>query len=139
MRLWNFDANATYGLTSEVADELQPLLRDLRGGKTLNPSSVHQGGQRAKLILDEARESVRALTGASTRANVVFTSGASEANNWILTAPFLGMLGKTSGSMEPAVVVSAIEHHSVLEPTERLSKLGISAALLRPDPYGWWS
>lgn len=74
-----------------------------------NPSSVHQFGRAARRTVDEARASVAALVGVKP-AQVIFTSGGSEANNQILGA-------------FTSVFVSAVEHDSVLalsEPTQRL-------------------
>ncbi len=65
-----------------------------------NPSSVHACGRAARRILDDARESLAALTGARPE-NVIFTSGGTEANNQAL-------LGHGS------VCASAVEHASVL-------------------------
>jgi cysteine desulfurase len=68
-----------------------------------NPSSVHAEGRRARAIVDTAREQVAALVGAKP-SEVVFTSGATEANNTVMAAGW-----KT-------ICVSGIEHDSVLAP-----------------------
>ncbi len=68
-----------------------------------NPSSVHAEGRRARAIVDTAREQVASLVGAKP-SEVVFTSGATEANNTVMAAGW-----KT-------ICVSAIEHESVLAP-----------------------
>jgi len=70
---------------------------------TGNPSSVHAEGRRAQAIVETAREQVAALVGARP-SEVVFTSGATEANNWVMAAGW------------KAICVSAIEHDSVLAP-----------------------
>lgn len=70
---------------------------------TGNPSSVHGEGRRARALVEEAREEVAALVGA-TPAEVVFTSGATEANNWVLAAGW------------DTIFLSQIEHDSVLAP-----------------------
>jgi cysteine desulfurase len=69
-----------------------------------NASSVHAFGRRARALLDDAREKVAALVGADP-ALVVFTSGGTEANN----------LALSSRGKRP-LVVSAIEHDSVMKP-----------------------
>jgi cysteine desulfurase len=71
---------------------------------TGNPSSVHAEGRRARAIIDTAREQVAALVGARP-SEVVFTSGATEANNCVMAGGW------------KAICVSAIEHDSVLAPT----------------------
>jgi cysteine desulfurase len=112
----NLDANATYGLLPEVAAEIAPVMAELSSGKLLNPSSIHQGGQRARLVLEEARDAVRALFGAGPKVEVVFTSGATEGNNWILQALGRGSTG---------VACSQFEHASVIDTVKALGQAGI--------------
>ena len=68
-----------------------------------NPSSPHAEGRRARAIVEDAREQVAALVGAKP-AEVVFTSGGTEANNAVLSAGW------------DAIFVAGIEHDSVLAP-----------------------
>ncbi len=68
-----------------------------------NPSSVHAEGRRARAIIETAREQVAALVGAKA-SEIVFVSGATEANNTVMAAGW------------KAICVSAIEHDSVLAP-----------------------
>ncbi len=68
-----------------------------------NPSSVHAEGRRARAIIETAREQVASLIGAKP-SEIVFTSGATEANNAVMDAGW------------KAICVSAIEHDSVLAP-----------------------
>lgn len=68
-----------------------------------NPSSVHAEGRRARAIIETAREQVASLVGAKP-SEIVFTSGATEANNAVMDAGW------------KAICVSAIEHDSVLAP-----------------------
>jgi cysteine desulfurase len=86
---------------------------------TGNPSSVHAEGRRARAIIDKAREQVAALVGAKP-SEVVFTSGAAEANNCVMAAGW-----KT-------ICVSGIEHESVLAPA-RASGAKVIALPARPD------
>jgi cysteine desulfurase len=71
-----------------------------------NPSSVHRFGRLARRAVEEARERVAALVGART-AQVVFTSGGTEANNLAL-----------NGTGRERVIVSAVEHDSVFSAAE---------------------
>src|SRR4051812_40144304 len=81
-----------------------------------NASSVqHPIGLAALEVLDRARASVRDLVGVSD-ATVVFTSGATEANNLAL----LGLAASTS-SRRRTIVTTQIEHASVLEPLTRVA------------------
>ncbi len=73
-----------------------------------NASSVHTEGRRARAVIDEARESVAALVNADP-AEVVFTSGATEANTWALSAPW----GR--------IALANIEHDSVRAPAAQFA------------------
>src|SRR2546427_11285750 len=97
MRIY-LDHNATAPLGAEVREAMLPFL-----GPPANPSSAHRDGARARSALETARAEVAALVGAAP-AEVVFTSGATEANNLALR-----------GTAGLGIVTTAIEHASVLE------------------------
>jgi cysteine desulfurase len=86
-----------------------PLRREARAamltalGYDGNASSVHAEGRRARGLIEDARERVAALVGAKP-SEVVFTSGATEANNWVMQAEW------------DTIFLSGIEHDSVLAP-----------------------
>lgn len=90
------DHNATTPVRPEAAAAIADAL-----AQNGNASSVHRYGRLVRRIVDDAREAVAALVGASP-ADLVFTSGGTEANNHVLRA--------VSGT----VLVSAVEHDSVL-------------------------
>ncbi len=92
------DHNATAPLRPEARAAMLAAL-DAVG----NPSSVHAEGRRARHIVEEAREHVANLVGARP-AQVVFTSGATEANAWVLSAGW------------NVILAGGIEHDSVLAP-----------------------
>lgn len=92
------DYNATAPLLPE-AREAAIQAFDLAG----NASSVHAEGREARALVESARDSVAALLGAKS-SEVVFTCGATEANNWVLSAGW------------ETVFVAGIEHESVLAP-----------------------
>jgi cysteine desulfurase len=92
------DWNATAPLRAEARAAMLAAL-DVLG----NPSSPHAEGRRARAIVEDAREQVAALVGARP-AEVVFTSGGTEANNTVLAAGW------------GTILVSGIEHDSVLAP-----------------------
>src|SRR4051812_27361957 len=72
-------------------------------------SRTHDFGQRARAAVEHARDRVAAAAG-SARGDVIFTSGATEANN-------LAILGLAAAARDHRHIVStAIEHHAVLEP-----------------------
>ncbi len=71
-----------------------------------NPSSVHSEGRRARRIVEDAREDIAALVGAAP-SEVIFTSGASEANATVIASGW------------PTILASAIEHDSVRAPAAK--------------------
>lgn len=92
------DHNATSPLRPEARAAVEKAL-DVVG----NPSSVHADGRAARQLVDDAREQVAALAGARP-SEVVFTSGATEANNWVMRDGW------------DAILLSGIEHDAVLAP-----------------------
>jgi cysteine desulfurase len=100
------DANATQPLRPQARDAMLAML-GLHG----NPSSVHTAGRAARRVLEDARDSIAALYGA-TAENLIFTSGGTEANNLGIQALGIQALGGAR-----RVIVSAIEHDAVLQAT----------------------
>jgi cysteine desulfurase len=94
-----FDNAATTPLDPRVLQEMLPYLGEEFG----NPHSIHGFGQRARNAVERARERVSALLGADDPAQITFTSGATESNNWVLS-------GFSDGWVSP------FEHSSVREP-----------------------
>ena len=94
-----------------------------------NPSSLYTHGQKAKESLENARERVAAVIGASPR-EIIFTSGGSEADNQAIRSA--AALGRKNGKMH--IVSSAFEHHAVLHTLEALKKEGFEITLL--DVHG---
>lgn len=97
MRAIYLDHNATTPLRREAADAVSLAMQECG-----NASSVHWAGRRARARIDDARGRVANLVGAAP-ADVVFTSGGTEANNLALS----GLAGRR-------LIVSAVEHGSVL-------------------------
>lgn len=100
------DWNATAPLSAQAREAVLSAL-DLPG----NPSSVHGEGRAVRAVIDGARRDVAALVGAEP-AHVIFTSGATEAANMVLTPDF--RMGRTALSVG-RLYVSAIEHPAVRE------------------------
>jgi cysteine desulfurase len=92
------DYNATAPLKPEAKAAMIETL-DVVG----NASSVHGEGRRARSMVEGARESVAWLVGAKP-SEIVFTSGATEANNWVIAQPWT------------TILTSGVEHDSVLAP-----------------------
>ena len=90
-------------------------------------SRTHEWGRRARTAVEHARDSVAAVV-ASSRGDVIFTSGATESNN-------LAILGLAAAAGDRRHIVStAIEHHAVLEPLEELGRRGFEVTLGRSRP-----
>jgi cysteine desulfurase len=115
--LYYFDHNSTTPLAPEVAATLSVALRDCYG----NPSSTHRAGQMARQALEQSRRTI-ATTLRVSPAEIVFTSGGTEANN-------LAILGSLRNLPKPAHAVTlAIEHPAVLEPFRQLEREGIEVS-----------
>ncbi len=120
------DHNATTPIAPEVLELVTSVLQNQFG----NPSSVHSAGRSARVLVDEAREQVASLIGASP-SEIVFTSGGTEANNFALLGVALG-LGKNRGH----IVTSQVEHPSILNPCLQLESLGFDVDRLKVDSLG---
>lgn len=120
-----FDNNATTALLPEVMDAMAACCRM----GPLNPSSVHRAGARARRALEEARERTATALGALP-AQVLFTSGATEANHLVLR-------DLLAGSMKGfQLVTTAVEHSSILEAARRLEDWGVAIRILPVDRDG---
>ena len=108
------DHNATTPIRPEVAEAMAHCFAE----GYANPASQHRPGQQARRVLDDAREAIADIVGANLTGSpadrLIFTSGGTEAN----TLAVIG-ISQAVGSGEPGqVIVSAIEHASVIEPAE---------------------
>lgn len=119
------DHNATTPMRAEVRERFFEILQRAPG----NPSSVHESGRFARRLLDEARERTAAALGVH-EDEVVFTSGATEANNLALLG-VLRPLGPGAG-----LLTTVIEHSSVLGPAEQLAAEGHPVDYLGVDGAG---
>jgi cysteine desulfurase len=106
-----------------------------------NPASAHQPGQRARRVLEEARQRVAEILGANLNClkpdRLIFTSGGTEANNLAIFG-IAGAQGSPAGEVGRAgqVIVSAIEHSCVLEAAEHLLEQGWRLDTLGVDGHG---
>lgn len=125
-----FDNAATTPVDSQVADCMAELLAS--GDLFANPASDHAAGRRAARIIDEARARVAAAVGAAAE-EVVWTSGATEANNLALrgVAAFHRRAGRACH-----IVSIATEHASVLDTLSALEQEGVAVTRLPVDDRG---
>jgi cysteine desulfurase len=118
------DHNATTPPAAEALAEQAACQTEAFG----NPSSLHWAGQDARLRLDRARQQVAALLGAQPE-EIVFTSGATEADNLVLQ----GLAAAHPGGH---IVTTAIEHQGVLATCRQLEARGIRVTRVRPGADG---
>jgi len=120
------DYNATTPIDPQVADAVIPFLREHFG----NPSSAHIYGRRAREAVEQARDGVARLIGA-TAEEIVFTGCATEANNLAIQGVARALCGA-----KRHLITSAIEHPSVLQPFLRLQEDGWGLTILPVDRNG---
>lgn len=124
------DHAATSPVRPEVLEAMHPYLTDVFG----NPSSHHTAGEAAARALQDARERVAAALGMRP-ADIIFTSGGTEANNLAVKGIVLGAL-----QPDPArrhLITTPLEHESVLESADHLHRLhSVDVTLLPVDEQG---
>ncbi len=96
-----------------------------------NPSSVHMFGREARSALEAARSGVAGLVGAAQSREVVFTSGATESNN--LAIKGVALRNRFEGNH---IIISAIEHMSVINTCKFLQKSGFEVTRVAPGRDG---
>lgn len=121
-----FDNNATTRLSAEALEAMQPYLTELYG----NPSSIHSFGSQVGRKIQEAREQVAALLGASDPIEIVFTSCGTEADN----AAIRGLLESRPGKNH--IVTTQVEHPAILGLCQHLEKKGYRVTWLSVDSNG---
>jgi cysteine desulfurase len=114
------DYNATTPVDPAVLEAMLPYLAD----HYANASSIHSPGQRARAAVDLARESVAVLIGAKP-AEIVFTSGGTEADNLAILGAF-----NASKAAKKHVITTPVEHHAVLQTCEWLAKQGAEVTFI---------
>src|SRR5947207_1281479 len=117
------DNNATTPVLSEVVEAMRPFWSGTYG----NPASAHQMGRRARRALEDAREQTATLLGADAD-EIIFTSGATEANNLAI----FGLAGDAPGHL----LCSPVEHPCVIEPVRQLAQRGFIVDWLPVDAIG---
>jgi cysteine desulfurase len=118
------DHAATTPMRPGVWEAMAPFANDRFG----NSSGVHEVSRRAKNALEEARERIALLLGA-TPMEIVFTSGGTEADNLALKGPTMGDPGR-------GLVTVATEHEAVLETADFMRRLGYPVSVVEPGPTG---
>jgi len=122
------DHNATTPVDRRVLEKMLPYFCDVYG----NASSIdHLHGNRAKKAVDEARNNLAKLLGCRKDSEIIFTSGATEANNLALVGAYRKLHDKGKH-----IISSSIEHPAVFDTLRFLEKEGAEITLLPVDQYG---
>jgi len=116
------DNAATTPLLDDVLNEMLPYLKEYYG----NPSSIHKLGRQASNAIELARKRISKLI--NSQGEIVFTSGATEANNLALKGFAYAMRSKGNH-----IITSSIEHEAILEPCKELEGAGFDVNYLPVD------
>jgi cysteine desulfurase len=117
------DNAATTPIHEDVLKEMLPYFNERYG----NPSSLHKLGREANNALLLARKRIRDAINSDSK--IIFTSGATEANNLALKGVMHARRGRH-------LIVSSIEHESILEPAKSLEREGYKVSYIPVDKYG---
>lgn len=137
------DYAATAPLCEEAAQAMAPYQVPGRANLAVggNANSLHAPGRAAFAALEDARKSVARDLGARRPDEIVFTGGATEADDaallGIAQAAAAERRRRGAGSSEPHVVVTAVEHDAVLAPAKRLEAQGFRVTRLAPNRQGF--
>jgi len=126
MRKVYLDNASTTPLRPEVRQAMMPFLDEVFG----NPSSLHDWGDAARQAVEVAQAQVAQLIGADAE-EIIFTGSGTESNNFAIKGLALAQQAKGKH-----IVVSAIEHFSVLHSARTLEKRGFELTLIPVDKYG---
>ncbi len=120
------DYSATTPTRVEAIAAMQQALTQQWG----NPSSLHEWGQRASTVVEQARLQVAFLINAPESESIIFTSGGTEANN-------LAIMGIARAYQTPQhLIISSVEHSAVSEPVRLLEQWGWQVTRLPVDTKG---
>ncbi len=128
MRRVYLDYSATTPTKQEVVDAMLPYFTEEFG----NASSIHKYGRDVKKAVNESREKIAKLIGA-TGNEIYFTAGGTESDNWALQSVANDMRNKGKGNH---IITTKIEHHAILHTCEALEKLGFEVTYLDVDKFG---
>ena len=120
------DNNATTRVAPEVFNAMQPFLTEHYG----NPASAHTLGRKMKAAVEQSREQVAALLGASDPGEIVFTSCGSESDNWAIG----GFLEQNPTRRH--IITTRVEHEAVRNLCEHLAEIGCEVTWLEVNEKG---
>jgi cysteine desulfurase len=117
-----------WAATAPPVPEIQEQVQRVALESFANPSSLHSPGREAEKVLSDCRRRMARLLGCGP-AELLFTSGATEANNMVL----FSLLHK---KQDRRILISGIEHASVYEPAQTLKRLGFEVVQVPADNTG---
>jgi len=122
-----FDYQAAKPVDLRVFEAMKPYFIE----NFANPSSLHGPGDIATKALEESREKIATYINAPESENIIFTSGATESNN-------LGIIGAALNKRRKGnhIIISEIEHISILNIAKYLEKEGFSISRVPVDRFG---
>lgn len=120
------DNAATTAVKPEAAEAMMPYFTEIYS----NPSSVYSFAGKAKKAMEDAREQIAGFVGAQP-AEIYFTGGGSESDNWAIKA-----VAESYKEKGKHIITSKIEHHAVLHTCEWLEKNGYEVTWLDVDENG---
>lgn len=129
------DNAATTSLDREVKKAMEPYFGDAYG----NPNSLHWFGQQARAAIDAARETIAGAIGARFR-EIIFTGSATEANNLALRGAIRKArptFAALHGNRPMRIIVSSVEHDSILDTARELEKEGVEVVVIPVDTRGF--
>lgn len=122
-----FDNSATTAIYPQVLDTYIKTSQRIIG----NPSSLHELGNQAHRLLEQARKQIAELLAVDT-GEIFFTSGGTEGDNWIMKG-----IAIEKQAFGKHIIISGIEHPAVSETAAQLEKLGFELSVLPVDERGF--
>ena len=126
MRTVYLDHAATTPLDPRVREAMLPYLSDEFG----NPSALYRQGRRAKEAIETARKKVSGVLGCNAD-EIIFTGSGTESDNMAIFG-----IARAYANRGKQIIISAIEHHAVLNSAEQLKKQGFDKVVLPVDAHG---
>ncbi|MCF6330607.1 MAG: NifS family cysteine desulfurase [Sulfurimonas sp.] len=123
------DNNATTMTDPKVVEEMMPFFSEMYG----NPNSLHKFGTSTHPALKKAINQVYYALNASDKDDIVFTSCATESNNWVLKSVVSDLM---NGSRKNHVITTEVEHPSILSTCKWLEEKGIKVSYLPVNEQG---
>ncbi len=123
------DNNATTMTSPEVVEEMIPFFSEIYG----NPNSLHKFGTQSRPALSRAIDQVYKAINASDKDDIVFTSCATESNNWVLQSVWID---KIVNGDKNHIVTTEVEHPSILATCRFLEEQGVKVTYLPVNEEG---